>query len=123
MLLPQVCADLSLDRCFYINLPIGGLALAVITVFFKTPDAAKPVDAPWKEKLLQLDPAGLALIIGFITSIILAFQYGGQTKPWNSSTVIGLFVGAGVMIFVFVAWEIVQKERASIVPRLVCASL
>lgn len=112
-------ADVNLCRCFYINLPIGGLALVVITLFFKTPDAAKPVKAPMKEKLLQLDPLGLVLIIGFITSLILAFQYGGQTKAWNSSVVIGLFVGSGLMIFAFVAWEFLQKERAAIVPRLV----
>lgn len=87
------------------------------------PDSAKPAQATRKEKLLQLDLVGAALMMGLIISYILALQYGGQTHPWSSSTVIGLLVGFVAMLVVFVAWEIFQKERAMIVPRLVCHDL
>jgi predicted permease len=73
----------------------------------------------FKEKLLQLDLIGAALMMGLIISFILALQYGGQTHAWKSSVVIGLLVGCLAIFVVFVAWEIYQKERAMIVPRLV----
>lgn len=66
-----------------------------------------------------MDPVGAALVMGFITSFMLAMQYGGQTHAWSSSVVIGLLVGSVVMIAVFIAWEIYQKERAMVVKRLV----
>ncbi|KAF2100708.1 MFS general substrate transporter [Rhizodiscina lignyota] len=104
--------------CFYINLPIGGLAALMILLFFHTPSSAKPVPAGWKEKLLQMDLVGASLVMGLIISYILALQYGGQTKPWDSSVVIGLLVGSFAMAVVCVVWEILQGERAMIVPRL-----
>lgn len=58
-------------------------------------------------------------MMGLIISFILALQYGGQTHSWKSSEVIGLLVGFALIVPVFVAWEIYQKERAMIVPRLV----
>lgn len=69
--------------------------------------------------MLQMDFPGAALMMGLIISYILGVQYGGQTHPWNSSTVIGLLVGASVIFLLFIAWELHQKERAMIVPRLV----
>ncbi|KIW81780.1 hypothetical protein Z517_04806 [Fonsecaea pedrosoi CBS 271.37] len=104
--------------CFYINLPIGGVAAVIVFIFFKTPDKAKPAKATMKEKLLQLDLVGASLMMCLIVSYILALQYGGQTHPWDSSVVIGLLVGFVAISAVFVAWEILQKERAMIVARL-----
>ncbi|KAK5158088.1 hypothetical protein LTS14_004011 [Recurvomyces mirabilis] len=105
--------------CFYINLPVGGLAAAVIFLCFKPPGSAKPAEAPLSEKLLQLDLVGAALMMGLIVCYILALQYGGQTHLWKSSEVIGLIVGFVLILAVFVCWEIYQKERAMIVARLV----
>ncbi|KAF2431298.1 hypothetical protein EJ08DRAFT_587576 [Tothia fuscella] len=104
--------------CFYINLPIGGLAAIFVFFFFKAPSNVKPVEATFKEKMLQMDFGGAALVMGAIISFILALQYGGQTHPWKSGTVIGLLVGCFAIFVVFVAWEIYQKERAMIVKRL-----
>jgi len=66
--------------CFCINLTIGGLAAALFVLFFRNPEAAKPVEATWKEKPLQMDFVGVALVMGFIISFTIALQYGGQTK-------------------------------------------
>lgn len=46
--------------CFYINLPIGAVVAALILFFFHTPDSARPIKAPLKEKLLQMDPSKYA---------------------------------------------------------------
>jgi hypothetical protein len=106
-------------RCFYINLPIGGLAAFVILLTFKTPATATRVDATLKEKLLQMDFPGTALIMGASLALLLALQYGGVTHTWNSSVVVGLLVGFGVMVLALVILEIWQGERAMLTPRLV----
>lgn len=104
--------------CFYINLPIGGLSALIILFFFHAPSAAKPVKMSWKEMLLRMDFLGVAMIIGALISYILALQYGGQTKAWNSREVVGLIVGFIVISISFVIWEYFQGERAMVVPRL-----
>lgn len=110
-------------QCFYINLPIGGLAVLVTMLVFKLPTNAKPVAASLQEKLLQLDLVGAALMMALLISYILALQYGGQTYAWDSSVVIGLLVGFVAILAVFVVWELYQKEYAMIVPRLVSRSI
>ena len=114
---------LKLFRCFYINLPIGGIAAVMIFIFFQPPASATTAKASWKEKVLQMDFVGAALVMGLIVSYLLALQYGGQTKPWKSSVVIGLLVGSFAIFVTCVAWEILQKERAMIVSRLVSYAL
>jgi MFS family permease len=104
--------------CFYINLPLGGAAAAMIFVFFTTPPQAKPLPATLKEKFLQMDPIGVVLCMASIITFIMAFEYGGQSRPWNSSVVIGLLVGFPLITAAFAIWEYFQGERAMIVPRL-----
>lgn len=103
---------------FYINLPIGGVATLAVFFFFHLPAAATPSSIHWTRKLLHLDPIGIVLTIGGITCIILALQYGGTTYPWNSSVVIGLLVGFGLLTIALVAWEIWLGEYAMMSPRL-----
>ncbi|SCV38487.1 related to major facilitator (MFS1) transporter [Fusarium fujikuroi] len=105
--------------CFYINLPIGGLAILVILLTFKTPAGVKVVDATLKEKLLQMDFMGTALVMGASLSFLLALQYGGVTHAWNSSVVIGLLVGFVLMIVTLIAVEFWLGERAMLTPRLI----
>ncbi|EJU00929.1 hypothetical protein DACRYDRAFT_89378 [Dacryopinax primogenitus] len=104
--------------CFWINLPIGGVAAAIIAVFFSTPAAAKPVSATGKEKLLQMDPLGTGMIMGALISYLLALQWGGVTQPWSSSTIIGLLVGFVLMISAFIGIEWHMGERAILPPHL-----
>ncbi|CCT72579.1 related to major facilitator (MFS1) transporter [Fusarium fujikuroi IMI 58289] len=105
--------------CFYINLPIGGLAILVILLTFKTPAGVKVVDATLKEKLLQMDFIGTALVMGASLSLLLALQYGGVTHAWNSSVIIGLLVGFVLMIVTLIAVELWLGERAMLTPRLI----
>ena len=110
--------NVSWRWCFYINLPIGAISGFIILLFFKTPSAAKPKSATFREKLLQMDPVGAILVMGAVISYILALHYGGLTYAWNSSQVVGLLVSFVVLSAVFAAWEWYQEDRAMVPFRL-----
>ena len=104
--------------CFYINLPIGGLAAVSVFFFLQVPVPAKESKITLWKKLLHLDPVGIALAMGGTTCFILALQYGGVTHSWRSSIVIGLIVGFGMLISALIAWEIWLGDFAMMLPRL-----
>lgn len=90
----------------------------IVLIFFRTPKHIQPVPATLKEKLLQLDLMGTALIMGCLICYILAMQDAGQTHPWKSSIVIGLLIGSILIGASFCLWEWIQGERAAVIPRL-----
>uniref|UniRef100_A0A0B7KEH2 Major facilitator superfamily (MFS) profile domain-containing protein n=1 Tax=Bionectria ochroleuca TaxID=29856 RepID=A0A0B7KEH2_BIOOC len=105
--------------CFYINLPIGGITMGCMTVFFRTPARAKlSHQVSMKEILKNFDLAGLVLMFSGVLCFFLAVQWGGVAKPWNSSEVIGLLVGCVVLLALFAINEWFQGDRALIVYRL-----
>ncbi|TVY17154.1 MFS gliotoxin efflux transporter gliA [Lachnellula arida] len=104
--------------CFYINLPIGGVAAAIILFFFKTPANAVPAQATLKEKIFQMDLPGTFTVMAAIVCYIRALQWGGQSKAWNSSDVIGTLVAFSLLLIAFCAIEWYQGERAMLLGRL-----
>ncbi|KAF7540362.1 hypothetical protein G7Z17_g12234 [Cylindrodendrum hubeiense] len=109
---------LSWRWCFYINLPIGAVSAAIILFCFQTPRNVVTQQVPLVEKLLQMDPLGIVLAMGATISYILAVQYGGQEYDWNSSVVIGLFVGFVLISIAWVFLQWVQGDRSMIEGRL-----
>ena len=95
--------------CFYINLPLGGVVLVGITVFFK-PVAPNPglVALPRKAKLKQLDGLGTIAFVGAVTCLFIALQWGGIKYAWFSGQIVILF-------FFFAltgsAWIYIQYSR------------
>jgi len=108
----------SIGWCFYINLPIGGIAAGIIAFFFTTPARAVPVKATLKEKILQMDLPGTFTVMAGVVCFILSLQWAGQKKAWNSADVIGTLVGFGLLTICFLVIEYFQGERAIIVGRL-----
>ncbi|KAH0825810.1 MFS general substrate transporter [Lanmaoa asiatica] len=101
--------------CFWINLPCGAIAVLLVLVFLKTSPPSVPVDSLGGRSMwLRIDWIGAALVIGFFTSLLLPLQWGGNTKPWNSPTVIALFVVSGVLLVLFLAWERYKGKEAMI---------
>lgn len=104
--------NLTWRWCFYINLPIGGVAAAIIVFFFTTPTAARPQDATLKEKILQMDFPGSIVIMGSFICYLLAMQWGGVRHAWSSGTVIALLVLFVVLLAVFIGIEWRSGSRA-----------
>ncbi|KAI1139874.1 MFS general substrate transporter [Hypoxylon sp. FL0543] len=103
--------------CFYINLPFGGVAMAVILFLLKIPDQ-HTAKAPVKERLAQLDFYGTALILPGCVCLLLALQWGGSTYAWNDARIIALLVLAGVLMLGFVLVQIFLPSTATMPPRI-----
>ena len=87
---------------FWINLPIIGLGLLLITLFL----TQYRVPGSIKAKLARVDWFGAVLFIASSTSMFIPITWGGVSYPWNSwDTLVPLFVGAAGMV-TFVFWEI-----------------
>ncbi|KAI9734103.1 MAG: MFS sugar transporter [Claussenomyces sp. TS43310] len=104
--------------CFYINLPIGAIAVAVIAFFFTPPERRSVGTLSWKERLGQLDLIGTAFFMPAIICILLALQWGGSTYAWGNARIIALFVLFGVLISAFIAIQFWKKESATVPPRI-----
>ena len=94
--------NLSWRWCFYVNLPVGALALAVIAVVLH-----HPTEARRSHRIDYEGVVALAIGAGLIT---LGLTWGGTQYPWSSGEVVGCFgVGvAAVVAFVFVERRAVE---------------
>ncbi|KAF8143658.1 transporter [Mycena galopus ATCC 62051] len=103
--------------CFFINLPLGGISVCGVLFLLK---AAPPLGADLTKRsyrdilqqTLRLDFVGATLVAATMTCLVLALQWGGNTKPWGDKAVIICFVFAAVLTGVYVGWEIYMGERA-----------
>ncbi|KAH8728003.1 major facilitator superfamily transporter [Phaeosphaeriaceae sp. PMI808] len=102
--------------CFYINLPLGGVAAAAIWFAFHPPQAAAPTPASLKEKILQMDLIGVGLICAAMVSFTLATRWAGVERAWSDSVTIGLFVGTVFLTAAFGLDQWYQGERATLMP-------
>ncbi|KAF2468048.1 MFS general substrate transporter [Lindgomyces ingoldianus] len=81
--------------CFWINLPLGFITFALVAFCLNLKQLASVPgrQLPLKTKLKRVDPIGMTLLLGFVSCLCIALQYGGNTDPWSSSRVVGLLVG------------------------------
>ncbi|MFC9248086.1 DHA2 family efflux MFS transporter permease subunit [Streptomyces sp. NPDC057136] len=87
---------LSWRWVFYINLPIGVVALLVI---------AAVLHIPVRRTKHTIDYLGTFLIASVATCLVLVASLGGTTWAWGSAKIIGLSVLAVVLLIAFVAVE------------------
>ncbi|TIC99598.1 Efflux pump roqT [Colletotrichum higginsianum] len=103
--------------CFYINLPLGGVALLVIVLVLRPPDQDLGDASLW-EKLRQLDFAGTTVLVPGVVCLLLALQWGGVEYAWNNPRMIALLVLAAVLLVSFIAVQILLPETATVPPRI-----
>ena len=81
---------------FTINLPLGVVALVVVQRYLHLP--RRRVQA-------RIDVVGAVLLVGGVSSVLLALVWGGNEHPWGSATIVGLFVAGTAVLAAFVVWE------------------
>jgi EmrB/QacA subfamily drug resistance transporter len=92
--------NLSWRWVFYINLPIGAVALIVVTVVLPTTTTRQ------KHKI---DYLGATLLAAFATCVVLATSWGGTSYAWGSPVIIGLFAGS---VLLLLAWYVSARTAA-----------
>ena len=88
--------NLSWRWVFYINLPIGAVALVV---------TAAVLPATRNRVHHVIDYLGTILLAGAATSLVLLTTLGGTTYPWGSAPIIIMGVGGVVLLAAFVLVE------------------
>jgi EmrB/QacA subfamily drug resistance transporter len=87
--------NLSWRWIFYVNVPVGIAAFAVIAVAFRTRQVSRRH---------AMDYLGAALLAGALSAIVLFTSLGGTTWAWGSTQIVALMVASAVLLpaFVFV---------------------
>ena len=93
--------QLSWRWVFFINIPIGLLALAAIATRLHLPVRRSPH---------RIDYAGAGLLSVSIVTLLLATVWGGVDFPWASPQIIGLFVTSAITALLFIWRERFAKE-------------
>jgi len=87
---------LSWRWIFYINLPVGVAALAVL---------AATLPSLSRREVRAIDYAGAGLLAVMLSSITLVSDLGGTSYPWSSPLMIGLIAAAVVSLALFIVVE------------------
>lgn len=101
---------------FWVNLPVCGLAFALLAVFL---DVHNPRTKA-REGLTAIDWLGSVTILGFVLTLLIGLDLGGTIFPWNSPTVIVLIVMGCFMAALFVLTEL-RLTRHPLIPMHVFA--
>jgi EmrB/QacA subfamily drug resistance transporter len=81
---------------FWLNIPLGAIAILAAVFFLKLPK---------KSQRARLDVFGILTMAIAVTSLILATSWGGNTYEWDSWQIILLFVSTAVFGALFVLAE------------------
>ncbi|KAF2118543.1 major facilitator superfamily-domain-containing protein [Lophiotrema nucula] len=87
--------------CFYINLPLDGLAFVILFFFL---DLHTPRTPLW-QGLKAVDWAGCLTMVAGTIMLLLGLEFGGVTFPWKSATVICLIIFGTITIGLFFVVE------------------
>jgi EmrB/QacA subfamily drug resistance transporter len=90
---------------FYVNLPVGAIAFALIAVQLKLPRQRREVSIDW---------LGAALLSVGITALVLITTWGGNDYAWDSPQILGLAALALVALALFIPVE--RRAAEPIVP-------
>ncbi|KAL2069298.1 hypothetical protein VTL71DRAFT_15636 [Oculimacula yallundae] len=105
--------------CFYINLPVGGLAMVALFFFFKSPPQVARSSTRLKDKLQQFDPIGTLAFVPAIVCLLIAMQWGGTKYAWSNGRIIALLVLFGVLLVAFIGIRIWKGDSATVPPRII----
>jgi EmrB/QacA subfamily drug resistance transporter len=81
---------------FYINIPVGTVALIVIVT---------TMDLPVRRREHSVDYWGAATLGAGVTCLLLVAVWGGTTYPWRSSEILGLAIAPAVTLAAFARIE------------------
>jgi EmrB/QacA subfamily drug resistance transporter len=81
---------------FYINLPLGILALIVTSISLRLPH---------RKIAHNIDYLGATLMVTGVSSLLLGLAWAGPERGWRDPYTLGFFVAGFVLSALFIAWE------------------
>ncbi|MHB8330540.1 MAG: MFS transporter, partial [Acidimicrobiales bacterium] len=81
---------------FYINLPVGLVALVVTSSVLRL---------PFRRLSHRIDYPGALLLVAGVSALLMVTVWGGSQYPWVSPEIIGLILGGAVLLGLFGWWE------------------
>jgi len=91
-----ITSALSWRWVFYVNLPVGVVALAMIGIGLRKPPS---------RQARSVDYAGALLLTGATATLLLLLAWGGIEFPWMSFSSAGLAMATGLLVASFIWWE------------------
>ncbi|KAK9234619.1 major facilitator superfamily-domain-containing protein [Lipomyces kononenkoae] len=100
------CQYVTWRWCFWINLPVAGVAGVLCVLFLKVHTPRTPI---W-EGFKAMDWLGTILVVGATVMFLLGLGYGGVAYPWKSAIVICLIVFGIVTfaVYALVEWKVAK---------------
>jgi EmrB/QacA subfamily drug resistance transporter len=92
---------LGWEWIFFINIPIGTVALIVTSMALKLHHVRRQA---------AVDYLGAATMVGSVTCLVLYLSWAGPDEGWGSATGIGLLIGTVVLGALFILVESKAKE-------------
>ncbi len=102
----SITDNLNWRWVFYVNIPLGLAALAVLSIVLP--------GSPARDSARKVDYRGAVALACAIVPLLLGFSLAGNEYAWTDPRVIGCFAGAAVMLAVFLLVE--QGAEEPIVP-------
>ncbi|KAF2807294.1 major facilitator superfamily transporter [Mytilinidion resinicola] len=109
--------------CFYINLPVGAVAVTILVIILQVPPQAGDHDnrgLTFKAQLQKLDPLGTLVLLPGIICLLLALQWGGSTYAWHNARIIVLLILFILLSVAFIAIQIWKGDTATVPPHIFC---
>ncbi len=107
-----VTDHLSWRWIFFINIPVGFVALLVILLGMA--NVRDPKVKP------SIDYLGLVTLVASVAPLLLALTWAGKEYPWTSPQIIGMFTVAALMAALFVMAE--RRAQEPIIPGFLFAN-
>ncbi|KAK7967869.1 DNA repair protein RAD50 [Apiospora aurea] len=91
---------------FYINIPISGVALALLGAFLRVNQQRGPSTL---QRLRRIDYVGNLILASSVTAALIALSYGGTVYPWSAwqallPLILGLVGMVGFYLFEASSW-------------------
>jgi DHA2 family multidrug resistance protein len=94
--------NMSWPWIFYINIPVGLVAVAVTWILYRKRETPR--------RKLPIDTVGLSLLIVWVAALQLMLDLGKESDWFASTEIVVLGLTAVVSFAVFVVWELTDKH-------------
>ncbi|KAF2194168.1 MFS general substrate transporter [Zopfia rhizophila CBS 207.26] len=102
-LLGGVFAEHGWRWCFWINIPVCGIAIILMAFWLKVGSGVKTKEVKIMDQLRRIDGWGTTTLTSSVVLILFALSSGGASHPWTSPAVlVTLILGlVGLIVFLF----------------------